>query len=267
AEQVHEHVEPPAVRHADDDILDTRIPGALHEVIEERNECVGTFQREALLTDITGVQVALEAFRRRELPEEVALLLGGETLSQAALLELILQPQPLLGIRDVGKLGAHGPGVDLPQLPEDLTQREALRHRLDTAAGEELRIEIGAAEAEVFRVERTGMRPRHESERIDVGDEVSAVDPYLDEPRHRRLAGIAGRVRGCRRTACGRPPGDGLTQWLMRALAGRSAHLRKVAPPTLLDAARIAQILLVEGVEKLGVAAVEGCRFEHGENY
>jgi hypothetical protein len=51
------------------------------------------------------------------------------------------------------------------------------------------------------------------------------------------------------------------------AIAARSsAELGEVAAPLLGDAARIAQILLVQGVEELGVAAVEWCGFEHGEN-
>jgi hypothetical protein len=39
----------------------------------------------------------------------------------------------------------------------------------------------------------------------------------------------------------------------------------KVSTPTLVYARGVAEKLLVEGVEKIGVTAVEGCRFKHAE--
>src|SRR5262249_61669413 len=98
-----------AMGHADDDLLDARVPGTLHQVIEERYERIGTFERKAFLTDIAGVQVALEAFRCRQLPQQVALLIGAAAMSQASLLELVLEPQPFLGIGDVCEFGADRP--------------------------------------------------------------------------------------------------------------------------------------------------------------
>ena len=49
----------------------------------------------------------------------------------------------------------------------------------------------------------------------------------------------------------------------LRTLGSRQAL--EVASPIILYARRIAKVLLVEGVEKGGVAAKERCRFEHGE--
>jgi hypothetical protein len=51
----------------------------------------------------------------------------------------------------------------------------------------------------------------------------------------------------------------------VRTLAGNGAEPGEVAAPFRGDAARIAQILLVQGIEELGVAAVEWCGFEHGK--
>ena len=47
------------------------------------------------------------------------------------------------------------------------------------------------------------------------------------------------------------------------AVGARGAELREVLAPALRYARRIAKVLLVEGVEKLAVAAVEGCWFKH----
>ena len=60
--------------HADDDFLDAGCAGLLNEVIQQRDQRVAAFEREALLADVLRVQVALEAFGRGELPQDVAAL-------------------------------------------------------------------------------------------------------------------------------------------------------------------------------------------------
>jgi hypothetical protein len=45
----------------------------------------------------------------------------------------------------------------------------------------------------------------------------------------------------------------------------RARQALEVASPFLLYARRIAKVLLVEGIEKGGIAAKKRCRFEHGE--
>jgi hypothetical protein len=49
---------------------------------------------------------------------------------------------------------------------------------------------------------------------------------------------------------------------LRRRPAGK---LPEIAAPLRAYARRITQVLLVERVEEIGVAAVQGCRFEHGK--
>src|SRR2546430_1642923 len=140
-------------RHADDHFLDAGGAASLYEVIEQRNERIRALEREALLADVLGVQVALEAFGGRELPEDVALLFGTEAVLEAPLLELILQPQPLLGVGHVRELRADVAGVNVLQLCEDVPELHALRHRVRAAAGEELGIEIRRREAEVIQLQ------------------------------------------------------------------------------------------------------------------
>src|SRR2546430_7683769 len=52
-------------RHADDHFLDAGGAASLYEVIEQRNERIRALEREALLADVLGVQVALEALDRK----------------------------------------------------------------------------------------------------------------------------------------------------------------------------------------------------------
>ena len=64
------------MRHADDALLDALLTAALDQIVDQRDQRIAAFEREALLADVLGVQVALEAFGRRELPEDVLLLVG-----------------------------------------------------------------------------------------------------------------------------------------------------------------------------------------------
>ncbi len=64
------------MRHADDHFLDAGRAAVLDQVIQQRDERIAAFEREALLADVLGVQVALQALRGGELPEDVALLLA-----------------------------------------------------------------------------------------------------------------------------------------------------------------------------------------------
>ena len=115
------------MRHADDAFLDALLPALLDEIVEQRNQRIAAFEREALLADVLGVQVALETFGRRELPEDVLLFLGRERALQSAEQVLILQPQALFGIRDVRELGADGAAVGVFELRDDFAQLEARR--------------------------------------------------------------------------------------------------------------------------------------------
>ena len=96
AERVDEHVEAAAVRHADDDLLHALAAGALDELVHRGDEALAAFEREALLADVLGVQVALEALGGGQPLEDVELLVGAERRLGADRLEPLLPPA-LLG--------------------------------------------------------------------------------------------------------------------------------------------------------------------------
>jgi hypothetical protein len=91
-EQVHQHVQPPAVGHADDDLFDRRGTAALDEIVQKRDERIRAFKGKAFLAHVLRVQIALEALGGRELPQDVPALLGGKAVAQTPRLELVLQP-------------------------------------------------------------------------------------------------------------------------------------------------------------------------------
>jgi hypothetical protein len=184
AQQVHQNVQPSAVSHADDHLFDGRRAAALNEVIEQWDQRLASLEREALLTDILRVQVALEPFRRRDLPQDVPAFLRREPVAEAAGLELVLQPQPLVGIRHVREFRTDRPRIDELELREDVPQLHAPGYRIGTAAGEELGIEIRLGQPEVAQIEDTGPGALREAQWVHVRDQVAAIGPDLNEPRY-----------------------------------------------------------------------------------
>ena len=67
ADDVREDVEASAVRHAERDVFDALLGGALDELIEERDDRLAAFQRETFLAEVLRVQEALELFGADEL--------------------------------------------------------------------------------------------------------------------------------------------------------------------------------------------------------
>ena len=77
AEYVDQHIEPAAVRHADNGFLHALAAGTLQQVVEQRNQRFAALQREAFLSDIFGMQVALQRLRGCQLLQDMALLFDG----------------------------------------------------------------------------------------------------------------------------------------------------------------------------------------------
>ena len=79
ADDVGQHVEPAAVRHADDDLVQPSCGGGLAEHrVEQRDDRLAALEREPLLADVLGLQERLERLGRVEPAEDVQLLLAVE---------------------------------------------------------------------------------------------------------------------------------------------------------------------------------------------
>jgi hypothetical protein len=77
AQHVREHVEPPAVRHPDHDLLGAGGRAARDRLVEHRDERVGALDAEALLPLVGEAEEALEPVDLGE-PASTPLLVGGE---------------------------------------------------------------------------------------------------------------------------------------------------------------------------------------------
>ena len=75
-EYVNQDIDAPAVRHADYDFVNTGFTALLDQVVHHRYQAFAALQREPLLADVAGMQIALDAFGARELLEEPESLLG-----------------------------------------------------------------------------------------------------------------------------------------------------------------------------------------------
>ena len=76
AQRVDEHIQAAAMRHAHDDLTDALRTGFLDQQVEHRNQRVASLTGETLLSNVFGVQIALERFGRRQPFQDMTALLG-----------------------------------------------------------------------------------------------------------------------------------------------------------------------------------------------
>ncbi len=124
----------------------------------------------------------------------------------------------------MGELRADGIGVNEFQVREYVLELGALRDGIVAAAGEELGVEVGIGEPEVFQIEHIGLGALLHPQRIELRDQVAPVRVHLDEAGDRALlgasaAGFAGR-RGARGRRQLQPGPPGAHEWRVRDFAG-----------------------------------------------
>ena len=205
-DRVGQHVEPPAVRHADHDIARAALGRALDREVEHRHQHVDAFDREPLLAEIGLVQELLERLDLGEPLEQLPLLVGRHRLAVGAALDLPAEPDPLLVGRDVLDLVGHGAAVGGLEVRQRLGERAA-GHGDAEHLRRNRRHHLGR-EAERAGVERRIADGRR-AERIEVRGQVAVHAEGLHQ-RHRRrhvvehlrrdragglLPGLGGRLR------------------------------------------------------------------------
>ena len=128
---------------------------AADQLVEQRDQAVAAFQREALLADVLGVQVALEAVGLRSSRSSMRLLLvgaRGRTCRRRASRRSCIQWR-CVGVGDVHELGADAAGVGRLQQRDQVAQLQPLR--TGQGAGVEFGVEVGVGQA-VERGSRSG---------------------------------------------------------------------------------------------------------------
>ena len=141
AERVDQHVEAAAMGHAQHHILDAIAAGAADHHVEHRDQCVAAFQRETLLADVLGVQVALEAFGRGQTFQNAALVLIAAFEIAAGVFKAFIHPTTLFDVGDMHEFGTNAAGVRRFEQADEVAQFH-LRLTTHTAAGQGC-VEVG----------------------------------------------------------------------------------------------------------------------------
>ncbi len=182
ADDVGEHVQAAAVRHADDDLGEAVLGALVDDRVHHRDDRLGTLEREALLTDVLGLQEGLEGLRRVQLAQDVLLLAdrGLDVLD----LHTFLQPLLLFRFQDVGVLHTDVPAIRVAQDGQHIAQLHLLL-AVETADLEgAVEIPEGQAVGRDVQIRMAAARITVHHQRIDVGHQVTAAAIGRDEFEH-----------------------------------------------------------------------------------
>ena len=271
AQHVDQHVEAPAVRHADDDLLHPLAAATLDQFVHAGDEALPALERKALLPDITGMQVLLQRLRCGEPVQHMLFGLGRERGHGADRLEALLQPAFLRRVADVHVLDPDRAAVGLAQALDDLAQGHALLAEIQ-ARGIELRVHVGFVQVVERRLELRNLRALLAFERIELSPARAEDAVGGDQLLHINLLARDGQIglgRGRPQRALLGAQGEGFDDRRMRHIArfgllarpGQELHLVEVFPPLLRHRTRIIEVGLVQilyvrciAAEKVGIA-------------
>ncbi len=180
AEGIHQHVKAATVGHTDDDFLVAVRTRALNDFIQQRNQALATFQAKTLGTRILGTQVFFQAFSGGEALEQMATHFGGKRRAAAHALQTLLEPLALLGIDNVGELGADGAAVGLLQGFLDFTQGCFFLADVELT-GTEGGIQIGIGQAVMIDRQIGRSRALSQTQRVKLGSLVATHAVGLDQ--------------------------------------------------------------------------------------
>ena len=162
----------------------------------------------------------------------------------------------------MGKLGTDLAAIDFSQECEYVTELHAAVAGARKAAGEVFLLHVGFCQAEIIQLQNAWYRPILQFQGIQVGYLMSPQAVHLNQAGHRRLFFLGCRDAG-RRNGSGlavslagscplkQPLADGGMSNLRLAVAKRP----EIAPPALGHGVRFCHELLIQGLDRGGIAA------------
>ena len=189
AENVHQHVQPPTVRHADHRFHAAPLAKPLQGFVQHADQGLGAFEAEPLGARKAGVQMPFEALGGTQAVKDGESRLGRERRLAACGFEALAHPKLLRIIGDVHVLDAEGAAVDAFQRRHDVAQRRARRVLLEElrGAGVEHGVQVGLAEAVVAELQLRRRRALPQAEGIEARLAMAAVAVGADEFQHADL--------------------------------------------------------------------------------
>ena len=110
------------MRHTDHDFLYALDTCGLNQLVHAGNKGFTTFEREAFLADVFGVQKTLKPLGRGDALQDMALFVGAKTGFAARRFQLLLPPAFFVLVGNVHVLGTNRAAVGFTQCIEQLAQ-------------------------------------------------------------------------------------------------------------------------------------------------
>ena len=267
AEDIDQHIEATAMRHADDNLPRRGPPGALDQLIQQWDQAVRTLQRKALLADIAGMQVLLQATRSDQALQHVQTRLLWQLDLAMVQFDALLQPALLRGIGDVHVLEADGAAIGAVE-----RRQQVLQHHPRRGAAKRtnviLAFQIHGVEPMKFRRQIGRARAWIQVQRVEVGRQVTTKPIGVDQLQYPGL--LVGQV-GVQAVAIASATktmdltqlqklGDHRPVGLI--VGDAPPHRVEGLPPLRVDAVRILQPVLVQGLDERRITAIEGGLFQ-----
>src|SRR5882672_4583070 len=151
AHHLGQHVEPAAMRHAQNDFLHAEIATALDDLLERRNQRFSAVEAEALGAGELEVAEFLKAFGLDQLVQDRAASLARKTDLLVRTLDALLDPGLLRGVGDVHELDAERLAVGAFADRDDLAKRAVFE--AEHVVEEYLAVEIAFGKSIRARIE------------------------------------------------------------------------------------------------------------------
>ena len=190
AEDVHQHVQPTPVRHADDGLDDAVRAEPLQRLVQHGDEALAAFEAEPLGARITGVQVVLEPLGGGETIEHRTLGVRRELRRGMNRLQPLPHPKLLGGIRDVHVFDAERAAVGLLQRRHDVAQGRLPTLEELRGTGAEDRVEVRFGEVVVGEVQLGRRLALPHAERVQRRPQVAPATIGDDEFEHANLLAL-----------------------------------------------------------------------------
>src|SRR6516164_11693200 len=160
------------MRHAHDDLLHAEIAAALDDLLQRRDQRLGTVKAKALGAGELDVAELFKTFGFNQLVEDGAAAFAGKADLLVRTLDALLDPSLLRRIGDVHELDTERLAVGALADIHDLAQRAIFEP--EHVIEEDLAVEIGLGEAVGARVKLLAVARRLDAERVEIGVEMAA---------------------------------------------------------------------------------------------